>query len=360
MNTIACPHCGKNVEITQALTHELEEKILKQQEEKHRQEVELAKKEARLEAEKHVKEKIEKELKSSEFEKKKLGDELFRLQKGQEKLKIEAKKQAEEEMYLRLKEKDKQIEDAKEAARKATLSNEELKRKLEQGSEQRQGEVLELDMEEKLKSNFPYDSFLPIPKGFEGADIWQEVKNKYGNSAGSILWETKRTKNFSRQWLVKLREDTRKINATESILVTQVLPVGTTCFKRIEGVWVTSYEYAMQIAEFVRFCMLSVAIAKASASHKEEDLKMLYDYINSDAFRHKIQAHYELVNALREDQLAEKRSTELRWKKRESYIAKLDRNTTQMYGELQSVIPNLPSIGNMDTALNGPRENLEE
>jgi hypothetical protein len=360
MNTFPCPHCGKTVELNEALTHQLEEKIVKQQEEKHKLEIEKTIKETQLRAEKTAREQINKELLVSKNANEKLIEDLTRLKKEQEEnerkrkeeeeqIRKDAVKKAEEDQVLKLKEKDLQLDQIKKANEDIRRANEELKRKLEQGSQQMQGEVLELDLEEKLKTLFPYDNFIPVPKGVEGADIWQEVKNKHGNVAGSILWETKRTKSWSKQWLVKLREDTRRINASECILVSQVLPDDIKSFKRIDGVWVTSYEYALNLAEFIRFLMLSVAIAKASATHEDEELKAIYDYIMSDAFRHKFEAHYEIVNALRDELLAERRSTELRWKKRDAYIAKLDRNTTAMYGELQNVIPNLPSLKSLES-----------
>ena len=74
---------------------------------------------------------------------------------------------------------------------------EELKRKAEQGSQQSQGEVLELELEELLRGRFPTDSIDPIGKGELGADVMQQVNGAIGEPAGIILWETKRTKAWS-------------------------------------------------------------------------------------------------------------------------------------------------------------------
>lgn len=225
---------------------------------------------------------------------------------------------------------------------------EEAQRKSNQGSQQLQGEVLELDLEEQLKTAFPFDEFCPIPKGVEGADIWQKVKNKHGQEAGAILWETKRTKAFSKGWLTKLREDARKVNANESILVSDSMPDGIKHFKRISGVWVCCNELAVFLANVLRDGLLQIAIAKSAASHEDEKLQEIYEYISSEAFRHKIEAHFESVKSLRDDLEGEKRAMERIWKKREVEIRRLDRSMSQMFGEIQGIAgSSLPTPSNL-------------
>ena len=73
---------------------------------------------------------------------------------------------------------------------------EELRRKAEQGSQQAQGEALELELEEVLKTAFPFDMIEPVPKGIRGADVVHKVNNQLGQYCGSILWESKYTKNW--------------------------------------------------------------------------------------------------------------------------------------------------------------------
>src|SRR6266403_1835673 len=63
---------------------------------------------------------------------------------------------------------------------------EELKRKAEQGSQQLQGEVLELQLESLLAAKFPHDRIEPVPKGEHGGDILQRVVLPTG--APSCRW----------------------------------------------------------------------------------------------------------------------------------------------------------------------------
>ena len=332
-STIRCTHCGKDIKISDALAHELKEET-----ERIRKTTEL---ETRKKLEVEFENKAREQTKALEEERKKNKElaETFEKQKKEQEQKIreETAKESAEKHRLEKLEFEKKINDMQKAL-------EDAQRKGKQGSQQLQGEVLELDLEEQLKNQFPLDEFLPVPKGVEGADIWQNVRDERGNEAGTILWESKRTKNFDKKWLPKLREDTRRINANECILVSETLPSDVKGFHRIDGVWVTNYEYALHIARTVRFILLKIAITKASASHEDDELKRIYEYITSESFRHKFEAHFEAVKALRDDLAEEKRLTEIRWKKRETHIDRLDRSASQMYGELQGVAPELSDI----------------
>ena len=221
---------------------------------------------------------------------------------------------------------------------------EEAQRKGKQGSQQLQGEVLELDLEDKLREAFPLDDIKPVPKGITGADIVQEIKNKFGNIAGSIVWETKRTKTWDKGWLQKLKDDMRKINGSECILVSNVLPPNLETYDRVESVWVCSYEHAIKLAEVLRYGLLNTAIARSSASHSDEQLKELYDIVTSDRFRQMFEARDEIISVMKKELDAEKASAERRWKRQEVYIEKLSRNNTQLYGELEAHVPSLKPL----------------
>jgi len=280
----------------------------------------------------------EKKLLEKKLEKEKAGKDQF-----ERKIKEDALKNAEEEQRLKFKEKDLQLEEIRKV-------NEDLKRKIEQGSQQRQGEVLELDLEEKLHAQFPNDEFLPIPKGIEGADIWQKILYQ-GKIVGSILWETKRTKAWSSAWINKLKEDLVKTNASEAILISQVLPNDSNSFDRKNGIWIAKYEHAISLGRFVRFLLTNVAIVKSSTSHTEEEWGKIRDYMMGDAFKHRMQAHFEVIKSLKDNLDAEKRTSMLRWKREESIINKIDSNTTNFYGELKAIVPQLPQIDGAETPI---------
>lgn len=354
MDSVKCPHCGKQVELSEAIVHELQAQVRDEESKKLKAQFEKEKAEERALHEKRLREEFElenkqtaaqleqarkKELELSE----KLEKEKEERGKSEERIKEEALKEASEKSRLDKLEYEKKINDMQKAL-------EDAQRKGKQGSQQLQGEVLELDLEEKLRKLFPNDEFVPIPKGVEGGDIWQKVRFN-GNTVGSILWETKRTKAWSNSWTTKLKHDAGKISATESIIVSITLPNETANFDRRDGVWITTYEHAISICRYVRFLITTVASVKSSVGQTEEEWGQIRDYMMSDSFKHRMQAHFDGIKSLRDSLDAEKRSTILRWKKSESQIEKLDNNTTNFYGELKAIVKNLPEVDDVDSPL---------
>jgi hypothetical protein len=123
--------------------------------------------------------------------------------------------------------------------------NEELRRKLQQGSQQTQGEVLELELEEQIRATFPFDQIDPVPKGMNGADVIQRVHNKNGHCCGTIVWESRRTKGWSEGWIQKLKDDLRLVKGDIAIIVSEALPKEVKHFAHMKGVWITSRDCAL-------------------------------------------------------------------------------------------------------------------
>jgi hypothetical protein len=238
---------------------------------------------------------------------------------------------AEEQHRLREAAMQKQLQDALGV-------NDELKRKLEQGSQQMQGEVLELDLEASLRSAFPMDNISPVPKGFNGADILQAVVTTTGITCGTIIWETKRTKAFSDTWLSKLKDDQRRAKAEIAVIVSEALPKDCNNFQEINGIWVSNPMCAVNLAAALRLVMTQVAQAKNSLVGKNEKMEVLYHYLSGSEFRQKIEAIVEAFVQMQEDLNEEKRAAERRWAKREKQIQRVVTNTSGMYGDLQGLI----------------------
>jgi hypothetical protein len=133
-----------------------------------------------------------------------------RIQEGLDVTRQQARKEAEAELNLKVAEGQEKI-----ASMQKTI--EELKRKAEQGSQQLQGEVQEMELEALLRAKFPRDTVEPVPKGEYGGDALQRVIGPLGQICGTILWESKRTRNWSESWLAKLRDDQRTAKAETGI-----------------------------------------------------------------------------------------------------------------------------------------------
>lgn len=214
----------------------------------------------------------------------------------------------------------------------------DLKRKAEQGSVQTQGEVQELALEEMLESTFFSDSIEPVGKGINGADCKQVVFCPSGSKCGSILWESKRTKNFSKAWLSKLRDDQRSARASVAVIVTQVMPEGIDTFGMVDGVWVCSWRCAKGLAMALRSGLIEVGKSQIAAQGRAEKMELVYNYLSSQEFQHSVSGIVEAFNAMRSDLDSEMRSMKRIWKKREKQIERAIDNTTALYGDLQGIV----------------------
>ena len=228
----------------------------------------------------------------------------------------------------------------------------DLQRKSEQGSQQLQGEVLEVALEDLLRRYFPFDEITPVPKGIHGGDVIQTIRDATGSPAGQILWESKRTKHWSESWLQKLRDDQRAAKAQAAILMSIELPKEVVTFRHMDGVWVTSTACAIPLASALRTGLIEIATAKRSVEGRNDKMQLLYNYLSGQEFRHRVEGIVEAFVTLREDLEAEKRATQRMWAKREKQLERATAQTTGMYGDLSGIIGRvLPEISilNLDS-----------
>ena len=253
-----------------------------------------------------------------------------RVQEGLGDVREKAKREAEEGLKLKVMEKDQTIASMQQKI-------EELKQKAEQGSQQLQGEVQELELENLLRAKFPFDSIEPVPKGEFGGDVLQRVVSQTGQQSGTILWESKRTKNWSDGWLAKLREDQRTAKAEISVLVSQVLPKGVEAFDVVDGVWVTSPRAALPVATVLRHTLLQVSMARQVSDGQQTKTEMIYQYLTGPRFRHRVEAIVEAFSTMQEDLDKDRKVIMKQWAKREEQIERVMGATVGMYGDLQGI-----------------------
>jgi hypothetical protein len=248
-----------------------------------------------------------------------------------------------EEQQLKLREKDKTIEDLKRLL-------EDARRKSEQGSQELQGEVLELDLQAALALRFPRDVVRPVPKGMRGADLVQEVRDAALAPCGLIVWETKNTRNWEPAWIAKLKDDQRACGASLAVLVTAALPAeARSGFASIDGVWVASLTAWPALAIALREQLLAVAFARNAATGMGEKMEALYRYLSGDAFRHRVETIIEAFTALREQLDRERRAMERIWKERERQIERVVAATAGLYGEVRGTIgQSMPAIAALE------------
>lgn len=264
-----------------------------------------------------------------------------RVQASVSEIQIKARQEADEAARLRVAEKDQTIESM-------TRTIEELKRKAEQGSQQSQGEVLELELEELLRGRFPTDSIEPVGKGELGADVIQQVNGAIGQSAGIILWETKRTKAWSDGWLAKLRDDQRRSGADVALIVSHALPKHIEQFDLVDGVWVAHPRCALPVAVALRQALIDVCSSRMVQQGQQTKMEQVYHYLTGTKFRQRVEAVVEKFNDMRDDLDKERKFMGRQWAKRETQILAVVESTVGIVGDLQAIagkaMPEIPSL----------------
>jgi hypothetical protein len=297
---------------------------------------------------------VRKQRESLEDEKKSLDLEVSRrVDAERQRIREAAQKEEDDRSRLKLAEKDKVIDDMRKQV-------DELRRKSEQGSQQLQGEVQEMELEAVLRSQFPQDEFEPFAVGRPGGDLIQKVIGPGGMVSGTILWESKRTKSWTNDWLAKVRENQRNVRASLGVIVSTALPKGLVNFDRIEDVWVSGLDCLIPLAKALRFTLLQTAVLQLAGQDRSGKTERMYSYVTAQDFKHMVSSIMEGYVSLRTDLEREKRSVTAAWAKREKFHDLVMMGTAGLYGDLHGILgksmpeiegleaPQLPStIGNL-------------
>jgi hypothetical protein len=363
---ISCPSCGKMIPLTRALRTEIEASVKEEYERQLMQEVERARKQAAKDAEKKaalemtaLKEELEtqaKDLEQARETELALRKRERDLEHQQQDLELTVARKLDDERNTIIAETQTRAAEGhrlKDAEKERQLTDmrrqiEDLKRKAEQGSQQLQGEAGEDQLETMLRAGFPCDDIAPVAQGIRGADLHQTVLDARGSKCGAILWECKNAKNWSDGWIAKLKDDQRTVRADAVILVTTSLPKGCTRFTILDGVVVTDFTCAAAVAGLIRTHLLQLAQTRSAAVNKDQKLELLYRYLSGIEFRQRVEAIVEAFERMREDLDQERRAAERQWAKRTKQIESVTFNISGMYGDLQGLVPTLPSIARLE------------
>ena len=404
MNEVKCPTCGTKIDIDDILSKDIEARILAEEhkkheteiakikeqaaelandqlkaklelaEEKNKQALELERERLKVELEGKAKKdsqeqellikKLQDDAESAKEDNKKLRDQLSELmdelraeRKAKENVELEAKKKLGEE-EAKIREETKKLADEEHRLKQLEMQKKlddtqkalaDAQRKAEQGSQQNQGEVLELDLENDLRTEFPLDDISEVKKGQRGADIVQTVKNRNLATCGILLWETKNGK-WQPAWVSKFKQDIRDANANIGVIVSQELPPEYGDMKHIENnVWAAKPKLAPVLAAALRGTILQVDAANRNNEGKDAKMEALYQFLTGPEFRHRVEAIVENYGTLQDEIEKEKRAAALRWSHQEKAIRAVIDTTIGMYGDLQGITQKaLPAIKSLE------------
>jgi hypothetical protein len=405
-HTLACPNCSHEIEVTALMRTQLAAQIrgeldaeatsARQEVERHRREIAQQQAELKKEREslvEQVKQQVESqrgvlldeakrqaaaklaiEIADRDAQVKELEDALstardqeLELRKQQrqlnaekESMKLTVARQLDEERQRLIQETRLQFDqenDLKQAEKDKKIADlaaklKEMQRRMEQGSQQLQGEVQELALEQLLQTAFASDEVNPVGKGVSGGDCMQTTINRAGQVCGQILWESKRTKRWGSDWLAKARDDARESRSDCVVIVSEALPDGVQGFAFIESVWVCSWPAAKSLALALRHGLIEIAKARTAAQGQHAKQELVYNYLAGSEFQRRVAGIAEAFITMQTDLDSEKRAFKKQWSKREKQIERAITNTASLYGDLQGIIgSSLPMIDGLEIPL---------
>ncbi len=368
MNTsITCPYCKKQFEISDAIQRQIEEELLRaktEQSETLRKEYDeqsvVLREEAVRAAVAETKEKaaIESErlrseaASSKENEKelrKQLTDLLEELSKAKQAcadakldarkellekekdIREEAAKRASEDFNTKIREQEETINRLREQLTTA-------KQVAEQGSQQLQGEILELDIERDLRQAFPFDTIEEVKKGERGSDIRQVVNERRYQNCGLILWECKNAKTYQSNWCSKLNDELAAEKAQIGVIVFCPTDGGGDDYKQLkENIWLVKPRYAIMLATLLREVLVKVFVANRNAQGKDIKVEMIYNYLAGGEFSNRINYILESYDEMKTQLELEKKQAQKRWAAQEKIIQKITNSLYGMSGDLQGI-----------------------
>jgi hypothetical protein len=270
-----------------------------------------------------------------------------------QRIRDDARKQTQEEDNLKIAEERQKSESLRKQLQ-------ELQRRLEQGSQQTQGEVQEIALESLLGEAFLNDVIEPVAKGIRGGDALHHVFDHNGRECGTILWESKRTKNWSDQWLSKVIDDQQQAKASCACIVSSAIPSTFEHFGEINGVWVTSWPCVRSAAVALRAMLIEAAQSRRAIDGQHGKMELVYDYLSGPEFRNRIRGLVEPYAEMEADLAKEKRAIERIWNKRHKQLERALTSTSGLYGDLQGIIGNgLKEIEGMDLLAIADDETLD-
>ncbi len=268
---------------------------------------------------------LKQQVKEAELDaQKKLGEQMDDIYK-------KAKEKADEESAAEIAALKKKVDDANEAT-------EAVKRKLEQGSQQLQGEVQELRLEDCLRAEFPLDRIEEVEKGKPGADVIQTIVSNTGKVCGRIVWESKNVKGWKNEFIPKLRGDMERVNGDIGILVSHVFGKNMTEFTEQDGVWLVKPGNVMPMARLMRDGLLRESKAKAIAEQKETLQDAVYSFVTSPAFRNRVENIGRQYRAL-DEEINKTRDVMIRhWEAQRKLVDELVGNTQGILGDVDAFL----------------------
>jgi hypothetical protein len=234
---------------------------------------------------------------------------------------------------------------------------EDTQKKLEQGSNKLTGEVTEIELRQFLRTTYPIDDIQDVPSGVKGGDVFQIVKNNIGAPSGTILYERKQTQAFSEGWVSKLKEDGRTAKSDVLVIVTSAMPKDNTETHFRDGVWVCAFDDLPLLTILLRDGLIKQSAALVSQQNSGAKTEMLYQYLLSNDFKNHILGILDAFRKMDKAVSKEKEDTVKRLAEREAHIYQAKHSILSFWGRIEGITTN--GLDQQMKMLDEPPQQLE-
>jgi hypothetical protein len=371
-DSITCPNCKTEIPLTEAISHEVEERLRAEFEGEREQfaadkerlvaereaAVEAAREEEAIAATARAAEEVSVEMRDlqsqideqsnfrQEAEKRELElrAQNRKLESERESLRLENERTLDKERAaIAATTREQEAEKWGHKLREEELIKEQMQKRIDDlqaaANQKRsglQGEVMERGIEEILGEAFPADEIEPVKSGTRGADVLQSVRSGRGD-CGKLLWESKNHKHWSNAWIDKLRADQQKAKADVGIIVTAALPGGVDHIAFVNGVWVCDFASVLPLALMLRQQLDRITQARVVDANRSEVADKLYAFLCGQDVQHYI-TNFVLAGLNQLHELENERTIATRtFTKREEQIRAQLQSMAAFYGGLQGI-----------------------
>ena len=225
-------------------------------------------------------------------------------------------------------------------------------KRIGQGSVQSQGEAGEVLIEETLKNKYPNDDILEIPKGKKGADVLHKIKANSGKVTGTVLYESKITKVFKKEWIKKLKIDMSDNGSDIGVIVTSVFPSGMKKASLVDGIWICSF-YEFEILSLaLRENMINLFKSNLVRSVDGQVPQKLFEYLISNEFKLAMETMIKPIYEMEKQILSEEMAFRKQWKLRREMIKNILTGANDFTSSVQYIVgsgfPQIEGLPDMD------------
>lgn len=215
----------------------------------------------------------------------------------------------------------------------------ELQRRLDEQAARRP-DVVDIDVFEQLRTDYPEDRVLRLPRGDAGGDLLVEVMYK-ATICGRIVLDSRARGNWQTGYAAKLRMDMVEQRADHAILATLHFPRGASELCRHDDVLLVHPARVSELVGILRQALVRMFQTRLSVAQRADKKSKLYDHITSELFRRKLDDAGKLTRQLLDLDVEEVKDHTRVWKTRGGILKRLETANSEVVGEINDIVDGL-------------------